>query len=95
VPVLDFAASLAKDGFVPGGSKDNLAYVDPYCRWHAVSDVDRLILSDAQTSGGLLIAVPKARTDALVSELERLGVPANAVIGEIVAGETGHIDIVA
>ena len=95
VPVLDFAGALAKGGFVPGGTKDNLAYVDPYCRWHAVSEVDRLILNDAQTSGGLLIAVPQARTDLLVSELERLGVPANAVIGEIVAGETGHIEIVA
>lgn len=93
VPVLDFAADLARDGLIPGGSKDNLTYVEPHCRWHGTSDVDRLILNDAQTSGGLLIAVPQARTDALVSELKRLGAPARAVIGEIVAGETGHIEI--
>jgi selenide,water dikinase len=95
VPVLDFAPPLAKDGFVPGGSKENLAYVDPHCHWAAVGDVDRLILCDAQTSGGLVIAVPPARVDALCSELERRNVPARAVIGEVVAGETGHIEVLA
>ena len=45
--------------------------------------------------GGLLIAVPRDRAAALVAELTARHTPARAVIGEIVAGEAGHIDVVA
>ena len=59
VPTLDFVRSLAAEGMVPGGSKDNLAYVEPHASFDSsLSEVERLILADAQTSGGLLIAVP-------------------------------------
>jgi selenide,water dikinase len=61
VPVLPFARALAADGLVPGGSRANLAAAAPYCRWDdGVAELDRLLLADAQTSGGLLIAVPAA-----------------------------------
>lgn len=93
VPVLEFAARLAREGLAPGGSRKNLAYVDPYCRWKDVDDLERLILSDAQTSGGLVIAVPPERTKALLAELERCPTPARAVIGELTSGEVGHIEV--
>lgn len=96
VPVLDFVPALARAGLVPGGSHKNLLSVAPFCTWGAgVDDVDRLILADAQTSGGLLIAVPGARADTLVHELTQRGAPAHAVIGEIVSGEAGRIEVVA
>ncbi len=95
VPVLGFAARLAAEGVVPGGSRQNLTYVAPHCRWTGVGELQRLLLADAQTSGGLLIAVPPEGVDALVHELEQEKTPAHAVIGEIVAGEAGEMEIVA
>jgi selenide,water dikinase len=58
-----------------------------------LDEVGRLILADAQTSGGLLIAVPPEREAALVDELTRRRAPACAPIGEIVAGEPGFIEV--
>jgi selenide,water dikinase len=96
VPVLEFIPALAHSGLVPGGSHKNLLSAAPFCTWGTgIDEVDRLILADAQTSGGLLIAVPGERADLLVRELAHRGTPARAVIGEIVAGEPGRIEIVA
>ncbi len=95
VPVFEEARGFASSGLVPGGTKRNLHYVKDRVRWDpGLSEADRLLLADAQTSGGLLLAVSERDEDRLVSELERRGTPAHAVIGEIVAGEPGHIDVV-
>jgi selenide,water dikinase len=94
VPVLDFAEALAAEGRAPGGSRRNLGYAEGFARWDAgVTDARRLLLADAQTSGGLLLAVPPAHEAALVAALERAGVPAAAVIGELAAGDAGRIDV--
>ena len=59
VPVLEPARELAAADVVPGGTLDNLEHVSPFVDWSpGLSRVDRLLLADAQTSGGLLIAVP-------------------------------------
>jgi selenide,water dikinase len=94
VPALDCARALVEAGHVPGGTKRNLSYVDPHTRFAAgVSETDRLILADAQTSGGLLIAVPPDRESKLLDELEHRGTPARAVIGELAPGEPGAIQV--
>lgn len=94
VPVLDCAWPLARAGAVPGGSRKNLDYVSPHCRWGpSVDEATRLVLADAQTSGGLLIVVPPSRADALLLELERRATLARAVVGEILAGEDGAITV--
>ncbi len=96
VPVLDFVAPLVAAGAVPGGTKKNLAYVNSTCTWDdAITESERLILADAQTSGGLLIAAPPERVDALVTELQRRQAPAAAVVGELVAGDAGRIEVTA
>jgi selenide,water dikinase len=92
VPVLDFVVALARAGAVPGGSKNNLAAVAPFCTWGAdIDDADRLILADAQTSGGLLLTIPRERVALLVAELAARGTAAQAIIGDIVAGEPGRV----
>jgi selenide,water dikinase len=94
VPVLDFARDLARQGLVPGGSRNNLAAAEPHTRWDAgVDEIDRLLLADAQTSGGLLLAVPGDRAADLVADLQARAVPARAVIGEVVAGTPGEIAV--
>ena len=54
----------------------------------------RLVLCDAQTSGGLLLAVAPERTGDLLAALQEQATPAAAVIGEVVAeGPAGHISV--
>jgi selenide,water dikinase len=70
VPYLDGAREAAAAGYVSGGTRRNLAWVDPHTTWRGVDELDRLLLADAQTSGGLLLAGE---------------VPGAIVIGELVA----------
>jgi selenide, water dikinase len=93
VPFIDGTRALADQGWIPGGSRRNLDAVEPHLRWAPdLSEVDRLLLADAQTSGGLLIAVAPERTDELVGLLRTAGTLAAAVVGEI-TDETGIIDV--
>ena len=56
VPYLDGAVEAARDGFVSGGTRRNLDWVDPHVDFGTVAELQRLLLADAQTSGGLLVA---------------------------------------
>jgi selenide,water dikinase len=95
VPRLEFVRQLAEEGMMPGGSKDNLAYVEPRAHFDSsLSEVERLILADAQTSGGLLIAVPPDGEASLLRELAERGTPARAVVGEMCSGEPGSLAVV-
>jgi selenide,water dikinase len=87
VPVLDGVAELAENDVLPGGTRRNLAYVADVTTFAAaVTPVRQSLLADAQTSGGLLFAVPAARSADLLDALRRSGVPAATDIGEIVDG---------
>jgi selenide,water dikinase len=55
VPYLDGARDALRDGYVSGGTKRNLDWVRPHLR-SAVDEDELLLLADAQTSGGLLVA---------------------------------------
>ena len=69
---------------IPGGSRDNLAYANRFTEWDQTSNVQKTLLTDAQTSGGLLLAVPQKHLEAVVKWLIRLQAPCAAVIGHIV-----------
>lgn len=90
VPWFDRARDLAAGGAVPGGTERNLAAAGTYTRYDSsLGEVDRILLSDAQTSGGLLIMVAPDQTDRLLDALRRAGTPAAALIGEITQGAGG------
>lgn len=81
-PLLPRALELAARGSVPGGTRRN--YEAATVNWdESLSEPERLIAVDAQTSGGLLLAVPPAQLDGVLAALELEGTPARAVIGEI------------
>ena len=95
VPLLPGAWDLLKQGVVPGGTYRNLQNVADAARWDDdITDEQQLLLSDAQTSGGLLISVPGARVNQLLIELQTAGVPIAAVVGEITNGPAGTIEVV-
>jgi selenide,water dikinase len=72
VPYVDGAVAAAKEGYISGGTRRNLAWVLPFTDLNGLSEVDTLLLADAQTSGGLLIAgeVPGA---TVIGELRPAG----------------------
>jgi selenide,water dikinase len=89
VPLLPGALELLGQGFLPGGSRRNLQSLDGRVRFaEGLPEHVALLLADAQTSGGLLIAVPEERLDALRDALVRRAVPA-AVVGRITADHPG------
>jgi selenide, water dikinase len=90
VPVLDGVLELARRGVVPGGTGRNHAFVVPHVDWGELTDPEQMVLADAQTSGGLLIAAMDAAR--LAAALEERGVPF-AEVGEVVAGEPGRIEV--
>ena len=93
VPLLPGAAELAEAGHVPGGTRRNLADAEGHVAWEdSVPTVLRLLLADAQTSGGLLIACPPARTARLLKEATARNVPAIEV-GRVEAGPAGRIAV--
>jgi len=95
IPLLPGARELADQGHLPGGTMRNREDVAPSVDWEAsVPMVLRLLLCDAQTSGGLLIAVPGERALALLESLRESRTPAATIIGEVVAGESGRILVV-
>lgn len=85
LPELPGAMEHAIAGHVPGGSKANLAFLEPCLRRADGVDPIRVQLAaDAQTSGGLLLCTPADRVDALVAGLRRRSLAA-AVVGELFA----------
>lgn len=93
LPILPHARSLAARGVVPGGTERNLGAVERV-EWAAdLSKADRYLCVDAQTSGGLLLAVPPENEAALLAALREESTPAAAVIGRIVAGTPGQVRV--
>ena len=93
VPLLPGAADLAAAGFVSGGTRANTARIGPFTRLDpAIPEALAVLLYDAQTSGGLLLAAPAPAAPALLGDLRARGLPA-ALIGEVTHGEPGYIDV--
>ena len=94
VPVLPGTWDLLEQDAVPGGTRRNLQNVTEIMDWHPdLTEQHRLLLSDAQTSGGLLISVSGAKLDSLLGELAAVGVPVRSVIGGITEGPAGRITV--
>ena len=66
VPVIDGTLDLISEGIAPGGTLRNLEAIKPHVSWsNNISQIDRVLLADAQTSGGLLISVSETNTKQL------------------------------
>jgi selenide,water dikinase len=83
VPIYPEVVKIAEMGMVPGGTRANQKSYDPVVEWGKdVSPTERVLLNDAQTSGGLLIFVPAERREQLVADLKKENITA-APIGEV------------
>ena len=96
VPVFPGTRKLLAEGVVPGGTYRNMDGVAKSTDWgESLTEEDRLLLCDAQTSGGLLISVPAERLDLLIAELKKTDSLATSVVGEITDGPVGRISVSA
>jgi selenide,water dikinase len=94
IPILPTAEECARQGITTGGARNNETYLSPWLRFDpGVTPERRQVLFDPQTSGGLLMSVPPEKLSALLDALEAEGVAVRAVIGEIVDGPAGRIDV--
>jgi selenide,water dikinase len=88
VPVLGGVRARVREGIFPGGTRKNLEFYGSHVDWaEDVEETDRLVLADAQTSGGLLISVAKERSEDLLNGLAGRGLTVRAEIGEILPAE--------
>jgi selenide,water dikinase len=84
IPLLEQARELAGMGMAPGGSKENARNLSPRTEVvDGVTDEDLILLADAQTSGGLLVALPEAQAEAYAARARDRGAPAGSVVGRV------------
>lgn len=84
VPFLKNAYSLASSGIIPGGTRNNQNYTDPFTKYAKnITATSRLLLNDAQTSGGLLISLDEKNAVTFIELMEKKGNPVS-LIGEII-----------
>ena len=92
VPFMGKIEAYAEAGAVSGGTKGNYEFYSTWIDWaEDLTEIERLMLSDAQTSGGLLVAIPEQHSAGLLAALHAGGVSASSVIGRIMDKGTGII----
>lgn len=92
VPLMDGARDYAGQSLFPGGSYCNQDYYSPHVRFaDGISEEEQMLLFDAQTSGGLLLAVPPEKLDRLLDRFATVGQP-GWVIGQVVTELGIHIN---
>ena len=85
VPVIsEEITHLIELGCVPEGSRQNLYATTVAAEWRETDEMRQIILTDAQTSGGLLLCVPEANLEKVLRVLRKAGTPCSNVIGRIV-----------
>ncbi len=84
IPTLPGAMDMASAGIIPGGTNDNFSYTENHVEYEeTLSRTKRLIVNDAQTSGGLLIAVSECDTEPLLKQLKSAGLDSASIIGRV------------
>ena len=93
VALLSDVESLVNQGIVPGGTENNIRFLKNHLTWDSqIREYQKIIICDAQTSGGLLISLSPKNAEEFIKEYKNLGFKAT-VIGNIVPRNKTLIDI--
>jgi cysteine desulfurase NifS/selenium donor protein len=88
VPLLPMTWELAAMNMIPGGTLNNLQFVEDVMEWDEnVPELVKIILTDAQTSGGLLITLPAKDANKFIKQCLLVGIGEAVAIGNISKGE--------
>jgi cysteine desulfurase NifS/selenium donor protein len=94
IPLIDGVKDLAANNIIPGGTVNNLEFVSGIMEWDAgISNTEKFIFCDAQTSGGLLIVIPGKYETALLTDLRKAGLQYAAIIGHADKRGNGKIKL--
>lgn len=92
VPLLHDTLEMATAGILPGGTKNNYEFVDPKTEWeNSISQNQKYILCDAQTSGGLLFTIAQNFKDEVIESLKTNALTDTNCIGKIIKPGNGRI----
>ncbi|HSH51509.1 MAG TPA: selenide, water dikinase SelD [Bacteroidales bacterium] len=92
VPIIKETWGFATSNIIPGGSKNNLAYFSKHIEWKGqISEIEKIILSDAQTSGGLLFTVPQNEKEQILKKFKEAGIKEASHIGNFTQKGEGKI----
>ena len=92
IPFIYGVEQLAVNGVIPGGTLNNREYVSDWVNWDDIkTDHQQLMLCDAQTSGGLLIAIKEDQSKPLLQALIGAGLTESKMIGKVKGKGVGKI----
>ena len=92
IPLIDGVLNFAKQNIIPSGSKNNLNFYQKNISFDPkISNFKKLILTDAQTSGGLLISCPKSESKKLINSLNKISKYKSIIIGEFIKKDKANI----
>ncbi|MFO8234017.1 MAG: selenide, water dikinase SelD [Bacteroidales bacterium] len=95
VPLLNETIKFAGARVIPGGTHNNLKYLENYLTWdNDIPEMKKLILCDAQTSGGLLIALPEKYKTKILNQLGERGIKQASCIGKFTEKNKQNIKII-
>ncbi len=94
VPIIPEAVEMAEMGVIPGGTENNMQFVEDSVTWPgSLSSTVQAILCDAQTSGGLLISLPADEAERLLGLLHKAGIDDARIVGSITSHGNGRITV--
>jgi len=95
IPVIDYAWKLAEKKIVPGGTISNRSFMENKVDWEKnICEEAKIVLCDAQTSGGLLISISEKKAQRLLQSLRKKGVKKSSIVGEIIKDKRCRIKVV-
>src|SRR5579863_7554857 len=94
VPVISAEVfQLIGAGCIPGGSRDNLDFANEFTEWNSATPAQKAVLTDAQTSGGLLLSVPQRNLGTVLKRLKSHHALCAAIIGQMVRSSRPRIRV--
>jgi selenide,water dikinase len=95
VPVIDQTIELIDLGCIPGAAFRNLEFAENDCNFDKSVDYNhKMLMMDAQTSGGLLISSPSDEVNNMLEKLKNSGYPESAIIGEVISKSEKSVYVV-
>jgi len=96
LPLLPGVYEIADTGCLPGACFRNQEWAEGLCCFDKnIAYTRRMIMFDAQTSGGLFMAAPRKSAEELCQELREVGFPASAIIGEVVQNSNVALEVIS
>ena len=95
IPFINGTSTMALAGAIPGGTKANLEYAISFTKFDPkISGTEKMMLSDAQTSGGLLFGVEENCAVEILEVLKQQGMMQATIIGRVRSGGKGNINVI-